>query len=187
MAKKYIKLSTDPITASFEMDQMGEVEKSKIDRIRQWFFDPLRNYATHEVFVIFMVCLPLYEKYLRYKKYIGKNDKFSEGHSVLNRMADSRYPDTACEVIKQAKYHGWDMINPIRYQCQYSWFCDGLSDKPQNGKAMLEATILAQHVLAGKSIDITEGATHYHADYVHPYWADEMTTTIKLGSHIYYR
>jgi len=108
-------------------------------------------------------------------------------HSVLNRMADSRYPDTACEVIKQAKYHGWDMINPIRYQCQYSWFCDGLSDKPQDGKAMLEATILAQHVLAGKSIDITEGATHYHADYVHPYWADEMTTTIKLGSHIYYR
>jgi len=108
-------------------------------------------------------------------------------HSVLNRMADSRYPDTACEVIKQAKYHGWDMINPIRYKCQYSWFCDGLSDKPQNGKAMLEATILAQHVLAGKSIDITEGATHYHADYVHPYWADEMTTTIKLGSHIYYR
>ena len=108
-------------------------------------------------------------------------------HSVLNRMADSRYPDTACEVIKQAKYHGWDMINPIRYKCQYSWFCDGLSDKPQDGKAMLEATILAQHVLAGKSIDITEGATHYHADYVHPYWADEMTTTIKLGSHIYYR
>ena len=108
-------------------------------------------------------------------------------HSVLNRMADSRYPDTACEVIKQAKYHGWDMINPIRYKCQYSWFCDGLSDKPQDGKAMLEATILAQHVLAGKSIDITEGATHYHADYVHPYWADEMTTTVKLGSHIYYR
>ena len=108
-------------------------------------------------------------------------------HSVLNRMADSRYPDTACEVIKQAKYHGWDMVNPIRHQCQYSWFCDGLSDNPQDGKAMLEATILAQHVLAGKSIDITEGATHYHADYVHPYWADEMTTTVKLGSHIYYR
>ena len=108
-------------------------------------------------------------------------------HSVLNRMSDSRYPDTACEVIKQAKYHGWDMINPIRYKCQYSWFCDGLSDKPQDGKAMLEATILAQHVLAGKSIDITEGATHYHADYVHPYWADTMTTTVKLGSHIYYR
>ena len=108
-------------------------------------------------------------------------------HSVLNRMADSRYPDTACEVIKQAKYHGWDMVNPIRNQCQYSWFCDGLSDNPQHGKAMLEATILAQHVLAGNSIDITEGATHYHADYVHPYWADEMTTTVKLGSHIYYR
>jgi len=108
-------------------------------------------------------------------------------HSVMNRIADQRYPDTACAVIKQAKYHGWDMDNPIRHQCQYSWFCDGLSDNPQDGKAMLEATILAQYVLAGESIDITEGATHYHADYVMPYWADEMTTTVKLGSHIYYR
>jgi len=108
-------------------------------------------------------------------------------HSVLNRVADLRYPSTVCGVVKQAKYHGWDMDTPIRNQCQYSWFCDGKSDHPQDGKAMLEATILAQYVLHGDSIDIIEGATHYHADYVHPYWADHMEITVKLGSHIYYR
>ena len=108
-------------------------------------------------------------------------------HSVLNRMADKRYPSTVCGVVEQAKYRGWDMNNPILNQCQYSWFCDGLSDTPQDGKAMLEATILAQYVLSGSSLDITEGSTHYHADYVYPYWAKEMEPTVKLGSHIYYR
>ena len=97
------------------------------------------------------------------------------GHSVLNRVLDKRYPNDVCSVVKQAKYNEWDKVNPIRHQCQYSWWCDGLDDKPYADKAMLESTILAQYLLSGKSIDITEGATHYHADYVNPYWADHMT------------
>jgi len=109
------------------------------------------------------------------------------GLSTMNRVADKRYPDTVCGVVHQAKYHGWDMVNPIRNRCQYSWFCDGLSDNPQDGKAMLESTILAQNIIAGRIPDLTEGATHYHATYVHPYWADEMTTVIQIGDHIFYR
>jgi len=109
------------------------------------------------------------------------------GHSVLNRVLDKRYPNDVCSVVKQAKYNEWDKVNPIRNQCQYSWWCDGLDDKPYDDKAMLESTILAQYLLSGKSIDITEGATHYHADYVNPYWADHMTVVVKIGSHIYYR
>jgi len=108
-------------------------------------------------------------------------------HSVINRMADSRYPSTVCGVVKQARYSAWDTKEPIRNQCQYSWFCDGLPDIPKDDKAMLESTIVAQFVLSGSSRDITEGATHYHADYVHPYWAEHMSITAKIGSHIYYR
>jgi len=107
--------------------------------------------------------------------------------SVLNRIADNRYPNTVCGVVKQAKYNPWDSVTPIRNQCQYSWFCDGKSDTPKDDKAMLEATIVAQFVLSGSSRDVTEGATHYHADYVYPYWADSLIPTIKIGSHIYYR
>jgi len=102
-------------------------------------------------------------------------------------VLDKRYPNDVCGVVKQAKYNEWDKVNPIRHQCQYSWWCDGLDDTPYADKAMLESTILAQYLLSGKSIDITEGATHYHADYVNPYWADHMTVVVKIGSHIYYR
>ena len=107
--------------------------------------------------------------------------------SVLNRVADKRYPNTVCGVVKQAKYSAWNAEVPIRNQCQYSWFCDGKPDAPLDDKSMLESTIVAQLVLSGGSRDITGGATHYHADYVQPYWADSLTITIKIGSHIYYR
>ena len=35
--------------------------------------------------------------------------------------------------------------------------------------------------------DITEGATHYHADYVTPAWAKTKTKTIEIEDHIFYR
>tara|TARA_R110002167_G_scaffold248516_1_gene454579 strand:+ start:544 stop:957 length:414 start_codon:yes stop_codon:yes gene_type:complete len=109
------------------------------------------------------------------------------GFSTMNRVKDERYPDTVCEVVKQAKYHAWDMENPIRHKCQYSWFCDGMSDVPTNDKAMLEATILAANIFYGRVTDISNGATHYHATYVNPYWADHMTVLFSIDDHIFYR
>jgi len=109
------------------------------------------------------------------------------GYVTMNRVADPRYPDTICGVVHQAKYHGWDLVNPIRNRCQFSWYCDGLSDNPQDGKAMLESVILAQHVIAGTVTDISQGATHYHANYVSPYWANDMTVVLEIGQHIFYK
>lgn len=33
----------------------------------------------------------------------------------------------------------------------------------------------------------TNGATHYHATYVHPYWADTLTQTTQIENHIFYQ
>lgn len=105
---------------------------------------------------------------------------------VMNRVASPRFPDTVCGVVKQAKYHAWSDI-PIRNKCHFSWWCDGLSDKPQDDEAMLRATILAQNILEGRITNISEGATHYHANYVMPYWADEMTQVLQIEQHIFYK
>jgi len=109
------------------------------------------------------------------------------GFSTLNRVKDERYPDTICKVVKQARYNSWDLKNPIRHRCQYSWFCDGMSDSPKNDKAMQEATILAARIYYGKVTDVSAGATHYHATYVNPYWADHMTVLFRIDDHIFYR
>tara|TARA_R110000751_G_scaffold64619_1_gene132678 strand:- start:222 stop:605 length:384 start_codon:yes stop_codon:yes gene_type:complete len=109
------------------------------------------------------------------------------GYVTMNRVADPRYPDTVCGVVHQAKYHGWDLVNPIKNRCQFSWYCDGLSDNPQDGKAMLESVLIAQHIIAGTVTDISEGATHYHAKYVNPYWSGDMTVVLEVGQHIFYK
>ena len=47
---------------------------------------------------------------------------------------------------------------------------------------------IAYQVLAfNKWGGMIEGATHYHADYVQPWWAKKMEKTVKLGDHIFYR
>ena len=107
---------------------------------------------------------------------------------VMNRVADSRYPNTVCEVVKQGpKYKGSDV--PVRHKCQFSWFCDGKSDEPRrDSKEWRMAQEYARIVLSGRIVlDVTEGATHYHATYVKPSWARTKTRTTRIESHIFYR
>ena len=107
---------------------------------------------------------------------------------VMNRVADSRYPNTVCEVVKQGpKYKGSDV--PVRHKCQFSWFCDGKSDEPKrDSKEWFKAQDYARIVLSGRiALDVTEGATHYHATYVKPSWAKTKTRTTRIESHIFYR
>ena len=48
---------------------------------------------------------------------------------VMNRVEDSRFPDTICEVVKQAvTYKNTD--KPVLHKCQFSWYCDGQKDEP---------------------------------------------------------
>ena len=107
---------------------------------------------------------------------------------VMNRVADSRYHNTVCEVVKQGpKYKGSDV--PVRHKCQFSWFCDGKSDEPKrDSKEWRMAQEYARIVLSGRIVlDVTEGATHYHATYVKPSWAKTKTRTTRIESHIFYR
>ena len=106
---------------------------------------------------------------------------------VMNRVADSRYPNTICEVVKQGpKYKGSDV--PVRHRCQFSWYCDGKSDIPKNEKAWKKAQDYAYLVLYNRiAIDVTEGATHYHATYVKPSWAKTKKRTTRIEKHIFYR
>ena len=110
------------------------------------------------------------------------------GQVVMNRVEDSRFPDTVCEVVKQAvTYKGTD--KPVLHKCQFSWYCDGKKDEPKyDSKAWSKALKYAVVVLGGNiTLDFTEGATHYHATYVRPAWAKTKTRTTRIDKHIFYR
>tara|TARA_Y100000287_G_scaffold176234_1_gene166709 strand:- start:434 stop:874 length:441 start_codon:yes stop_codon:yes gene_type:complete len=111
---------------------------------------------------------------------------------VMNRVADDRYPNTVCEVVKQGPHRpSWEDPTkeyPVRHRCQFSWYCDGKPDIPKNEKAWKKAQDYAYLVLYNKiNLDVTEGATHYHATYVKPAWARTKTRTTKIEKHIFYR
>ena len=103
---------------------------------------------------------------------------------VMNRVKSPEYPNTICEVVKQAKT--WKNF-PIKNQCQFSWFCDGKSDKPKDKKSWVWSQQIARLVVSGLLEDVTGGATHYHAHYVSPKWRTTKTFTVKIGSHLYYK
>jgi spore germination cell wall hydrolase CwlJ-like protein len=101
------------------------------------------------------------------------------GHVVLNRVSDSRFPDTVCKVVRQGG-------EQVRHRCQFSWWCDGLSDRPKNLAVWETSKAMAGDVYWGRSEDPTNGALWYHADYVMPYWGRVYERGPKIGRHIFY-
>ena len=112
---------------------------------------------------------------------------------VLNRVNDKRYPNTICEVVEQgptrASWQDPQVRYPLKNRCQFSWYCDGKSDTPRNKKIYNRMYNLADAILGNEIsfLDITGGATHYHADYVLPAWAKTKTKTVEIQDHIFYR
>ena len=108
---------------------------------------------------------------------------------VVNRVWSDAYPDDICGVVYQAKwFENWKGTTvPVRHMCQFSWFCDGKSDVPEDSDTWMQALMVADAVLNGEWQDITEGATHYHNDQVHPYWADSLNRTVTIDNHIFYK
>ena len=106
---------------------------------------------------------------------------------VMNRVDDPRYPNNVCDVVKQGLTYKWKPSVPIRNQCQFSWYCDGKSDVAKEKYAWEESVSVAKGVYYGYLDAYLEGATHYHAYYVNPSWAETKTYITRIDDHIFYR
>ena len=106
---------------------------------------------------------------------------------VMNRVRDDRYPDDVCDVVYQGPTYSWKPDFPVRHRCQFSWYCDGKSDNTRDTEAWEIAMLIATGVYNGNLGDFVEGATHYHATYVLPEWAETKTKTVQIGDHVFYR
>ena len=120
---------------------------------------------------------------------------------VLNRVNDTRYPNTICEVVREGPIkESWKtrqhadlapkerIYHPIKNRCQFSWYCDGKADVVRDNDAWRLAQIVAYKIVHNEKMrGITEGATHYHADYVSPKWAKSIQLVGSISTHIFYR
>jgi spore germination cell wall hydrolase CwlJ-like protein len=111
------------------------------------------------------------------------------GQVIMSRVADHRYPDNVCDVVKEGYYYSWNPEIPIPNRCQFSFWCDGKDEKITDQKAYEWAEEISWGLLDNtlNVIDLTDGATHYHAWWVHPSWSDMFTRTVRIDDHIFYR
>ncbi len=98
---------------------------------------------------------------------------------TLNRVSSEAFPDSVCEVVKQGGQQ--------RNRCQFSWWCDGKSDRPTETEAWKNARRISRLVLLGLTEDPTDEALYYHATYVKPRWSRNLERTARIDQHVFYR
>jgi len=98
---------------------------------------------------------------------------------VLNRVRDANYPNSVCGVV----YEGAERVTG----CQFSFTCDGSLARAPVGWAWRRSEAVARAALNGFVARQVGTATHYHADYVLPYWSPTLGKITQIGAHIFYR
>jgi spore germination cell wall hydrolase CwlJ-like protein len=98
---------------------------------------------------------------------------------VLNRVRHPGFPSTICGVV----YEGSDRSTG----CQFSFTCDGSMQRVPVPWLWTRSKQIAEQALRGSVFAPVGHATHYHADYVLPYWADSLDKSVQVGRHIFYR
>jgi spore germination cell wall hydrolase CwlJ-like protein len=98
---------------------------------------------------------------------------------VLNRVRHPQYPNSVCGVVFQGSH--------LPTGCQFTFTCDGSRGRPPAADLWRRANLVAKAALGGLVTKDVGLATHYHADYVQPYWSSSLDHAGKIGRHIFYR
>lgn len=91
---------------------------------------------------------------------------------VMERVSNDRYPDQVCHVAFEPK--------------QFSAFNNGPT--PITDAQAWDVALMVSEMVMQDPEGVVElfGSTHYHADYIRPYWADHLEFIGKSGDHLFY-
>ena len=98
---------------------------------------------------------------------------------VLNRVRHPAYPASVCGVVFEGARRATG--------CQFSFSCDGSLRRAPMADYWQRTRTVAQAALGGYVYAPVGWATHYHANYVMPYWAPTLVKSANVGLHIFYR
>ncbi|MCP8938545.1 cell wall hydrolase [Alsobacter sp. SYSU M60028] len=99
---------------------------------------------------------------------------------VLNRVKSGLYPTSVCGVVYQNRNR--------HLACQFTFACEGKALRVTEPEAWSTAVRIAREVTYGETYNAeVGGATHYHANYVRPYWAKRLQKKDVIGRHIFYQ
>lgn len=98
---------------------------------------------------------------------------------VINRARHPAFPKSICGVVFQGAERATG--------CQFTFTCDGALARRYSDLAWLRAQSVALAALTG-AVDPSVGlATHYHTDWVRPYWSDSLEKIAAVDTHLFFR
>ncbi|MHA6723740.1 cell wall hydrolase [Sphingomonas sp. RS2018] len=98
---------------------------------------------------------------------------------VLNRVRHPAFPHSVCGVVFQGSER--------RTGCQFTFTCDGAMMRAVLPPAWERARAMATAALGG-SVDARVGhATHYHTNWVVPYWSSSLDKIVEIHTHLFFR
>jgi len=99
---------------------------------------------------------------------------------VLNRVRHPAFPKSVCEVVFQGSERSTG--------CQFTFSCDGALTRWTPSTAAWErARDVARRALRGAVYAPVGHATHYHTDWVVPYWSASLDKITAVGTHLFFR
>lgn len=99
---------------------------------------------------------------------------------VLNRLRHPAFPKTVCGVVFEGSTRSTG--------CQFTFTCDGaLVRRPPAADGWARAQAIAAQALSGAVFRPVGYATHYHTDWVVPYWQSSLDKIARVGTHLFFR
>ena len=101
------------------------------------------------------------------------------GQVVINRARHPAFPKSICGVV----FQGSERVTG----CQFTFTCDGALNRRYSADAWGRAQANADQMLAGATYPPVGLATHYHTDWVRPYWSDSLEKIAVVDTHLFFR
>ncbi len=101
------------------------------------------------------------------------------GQVVINRARHPAFPKSICGVV----FQGSERVTG----CQFTFTCDGALARRYSDAAWQRARNNADLMLSGGTYPPVGLATHYHTDWVRPYWSDSLEKIAIVDTHLFFR
>lgn len=98
---------------------------------------------------------------------------------VINRARHPAYPKSICGVVFQGSERATG--------CQFTFTCDGALRRRYPDAVWQRARGIAIDMLNGAVFAPVGLATHYHTDWVRPYWSPNLEKLAQVGTHLFFR
>lgn len=168
--KAFYPLSANDVEIEESIQETTEVQDSPVPTKEAPSVVSSGETLTHENIDIFCLAKNIYHE----AGHEPIEGKYAVAQVTLNRVHHPYYPNTICEVVMDPWQFSWANNRSKRWTHPKG---------PHWEEAKRIATLVIEQGYRHSGLDRVK---YYHADYVHPRWANQFAMRKVIGRHIFY-